>query len=169
MPISAIGTTDVPPPDFRGRDGFTTSWRSAEHGFTLVELLVVIAIIGLMSAAVLVAMPDPGGALTAEAERFAARARAAQERAVMDNRSIAIRVDQTGYAFDLRQSGQWRQIDVPPFGPRKWNEGTQVEAGTDRIQFDSTGFAEPARLVLARGRNRVAVEISSGGDIHVQS
>jgi general secretion pathway protein H len=132
--------------------------------------MVVLAIIGLMSAAVLVAMPDPRGALAAEAERFAARARAAQERAVMDNRPIAIRVDRSGYAFDWRERGAWRPIGRRPFVAQKWNEGThaKIEGGAARIQFDSTGFAEPLRLTLSRGRDHVAVEVADGGDIHVR-
>ncbi len=129
--------------------------------------MVVLFIIALMSAAVLAALPE-SGALASEAERFAARAKAAQERAVMDNRPIAIRVDQAGYAFDRRESGEWRQIEQRPFAAHKWNEGTRVEASEGRILFDSTGFAEPASLVLVRGGNRVTVEISKGGDVHVR-
>ncbi len=156
MPISAIGTI----PDRH---------RRARSGFTLVELLVVLFIIALMSAAVLVALPDPGGALTVEAERFAARIRAAQERAVMDNRPVSIRMDQAGYAFEWREGGEWRPIGRRPFDSQGWNQGTRLEANQDRIQFDSTGFAEAQRIMLARGRDRVMVEISSGGDVHVGS
>jgi general secretion pathway protein H len=124
-----------------------------------------------MSAAVLAAMPDPGGALTVEAERFAARVRAAQDRAVMDNRPIAIRVDQAGYAFDWREGGEWRPIGQRPFNARGWQKGTsaQIEAGAARILFDSTGFSEAQRITLERGRDRVVVEISGGGYVHVQS
>jgi general secretion pathway protein H len=140
------------------------------NGFTLVELLVVLAIIGLLSAAVLVAMPDPRGSLAGEAERFAARARAARERAVMDNKAIAIRLDANGYAFDWRRDGAWRPLDSKPFLAQAWNAGTmaEVEAGAARIVFDSTGFAEPFALTLARGRERVAVEIAGGGNVHVR-
>jgi general secretion pathway protein H len=139
------------------------------NGFTLVELLVVLFIIALMSAAVLAALPDPGGALTVEAERFAARVSAAQERAVMDNRPIAIRVDQAGYAFDWREAGEWRPIGQRPFDARGWQQGTTAEVGTGRILFDSTGFSEARQITLARGRDRVVVEISNGGHVHVRS
>jgi general secretion pathway protein G len=38
----------------QGRNGFESSWRSAEHGFTLVELMVVILIIGLLATVVII-------------------------------------------------------------------------------------------------------------------
>ncbi|HEY5724112.1 MAG TPA: GspH/FimT family pseudopilin [Allosphingosinicella sp.] len=160
-----------PSPGFgRGRNGFTSSWRSAVHGFTLVELLIVLAIIGLMSALVVLAIPDPRGTLAAEAERFAARTRAAQERAVMDNRPVAVRLDSAGYGFEWREEGEWRPIARRPFEDRKWIEGTSVELDgkSERIAFDSTGFAEPAEILLARGGERVAVEVADGGKVHVR-
>jgi general secretion pathway protein H len=128
----------------------------------------VLAIIGLMSAAVVLAMPDPRGSLTAEAERFAARARAAQERAVMDNRPIAVRVDSSGYGFEWREEGEWQRLDRRPFTDQAWTEGTGVEmdGGAARIAFDSTGFAEPLHLALSRGGERIEVEID-GGDVRV--
>ena len=35
----------------RGQAGFRSSWRSAEHGFTLVEMLIALAIFGMITAA----------------------------------------------------------------------------------------------------------------------
>jgi len=174
MPISAIGTAEAPrrlaAPSATLLRGAAFHPVPGRNGFTLVELLVVLFIIALMSVAVLVALPDPGGALTVEAERFAARVRAAQERSVMDNRPISIRVDQAGYAFEWREGADWQPIGRRPFDARAWQAGTtaEVEAGTDRIMFDSTGFSEAQRITLARGRDRVAIEISNGGDVHVR-
>ena len=136
------------------------------NGFTLVELLIVLAIIGLMSAVVVLSIPDPRGSLVQEAERFAARAKAAQERAVMDARATSVRVTGAGYGFDERQRSQWRAM-----GPnQQWTEGTAVALGGEgaaRIVFDSTGAAEPARVVLSREGEQVTVDIRHDGSIHV--
>ena len=55
----------------------------AEHGFTLVELMVVMTVIALASAVAVLAMPDPRGAMLDEAARFAVRARAAHDLAIV--------------------------------------------------------------------------------------
>jgi general secretion pathway protein H len=143
--------------------------RSAEHGFTLVELLVVLVIIALVSAAVVLAVPDPRGDLASEAERFAARARAAQERAIMDNRPIALRVSPAGYAFEWRQPTGWARMTEKPFLPQAWGKDVRasVSAGGGRIVFDSTGLADPLQVALARGREQVGVRIGNGGTIRV--
>ena len=70
MPISATGNSPHLP---AGGPGFAFSGRVAEGGFTLIELLVALTILGLMSAVVVLAIPDPRGRLVDEAERFAAR------------------------------------------------------------------------------------------------
>jgi general secretion pathway protein H len=158
MRISATGS--------RRQSGFTPLRRSAEHGFTLVELLIVLAIIGMMSAVVVLAIPDPRGSLVQEAERFAARAKAAQERAIMDARATSVRVTNAGYGFDRRERSGWQ-----PIGPdQTWIEGTAAavtEDGAARIVFDSTGTAEPAQLVLRRQDEQVVVDIRHDGSVHV--
>ena len=177
MPISAAGRADGDALGARGftsrrrpaEHGFTPSWRSAEHGFTLVELLVVLTIIALLSATVLLSVPDPRGTLASEAERFAARAKAAQDRAIMDNRPIALRISPGGYAFSTRESGTWREMNDKPFAPQRWGEGVRVSVTADngRTVFDTTGFADPLHVALARGREQVAVDIANGGAIRV--
>jgi general secretion pathway protein H len=139
-------------------------------GFTLVELLIVLTILGIMSAAVILALPDSRGSLGAEAERFAARAAAAQERAVMDARAVAIRVTGTGYGFDRRIKGEWEALNAEPFVDRVWGEGVSASTGPQggqRIIFDSTGAAEPFSLALMREYERVTIEIGPDGSVNV--
>uniref|UniRef100_UPI003CCBB371 GspH/FimT family pseudopilin n=1 Tax=Edaphosphingomonas laterariae TaxID=861865 RepID=UPI003CCBB371 len=151
--------------------GFTPVRRSAEHGFTLVELMVVIAIIGLLTGAVVLAMPDPRGDVRHEAERFAARARAAQDAAIIEAHEMALWVSADGYGFEQRDRRGWRPIDEKPFEDRRW-EGAQAivgDAGRARVIFDTTGFSEPLDVTLVRDSARATVRIEGDGTIHVGS
>ncbi len=139
-------------------------------GFTLVELLIVMTILGLVSAVVVLALPDARGSLVEEAERFAARAHAAQERAITDARPIAIRVTSAGYGFDRRERGEWKPMGQEPFADRAWSEGTRAGIGPEtaqRVVFDTTGAADPMRLLLAREEEQVLVEIGADGKARV--
>ncbi|MBX3561567.1 MAG: prepilin-type N-terminal cleavage/methylation domain-containing protein [Sphingomonas sp.] len=141
--------------------GFTPLRRSAEHGFTLVEMMVVLVILGLAAAAVVLVMPEPGGSVQAEAERFAARAKAARDMAIVEARAAAIEVGGNGYVLSRRQEGEWRET-----ARYEWIRGTKAEGG--RTRFDTTGLADPLYVMLRRGDARAAIEIRSDGTIHVR-
>ena len=140
--------------------------RRGEAGFTLVELMVVLVILGLASAAVVLAMPAPGGSLETEAERLAARAKAARDEAIVEARPAALAVGQGGYTLSRRTGGAWQVV-----AHHDWVEGTRAEAsGTfeGRTRFDATGTADPLNVTLRRGNRTVAVIIGNDGTVHVE-
>lgn len=155
MPISAAG-----------------SKRTAERGFTLIELMIVITIIGLASAVVVLALPDPRGRLADEAARFAARTRAAHDLAIVDARPISVWVSQGGYGFDERRDGAWIAMAEKPLRVTQWSKGTHAAptSGTtrDRVLFDSTGIADrPLDVTLARSGETLVVHVGADGAVHI--
>ena len=157
MPISATGNRH--------------SCRQSGNGFTLIELMIVLAIMGLVAAGVLMAMPDPRGRLSNEAERFAARTVAARDLAILEGRPVAVRVTAQGYAFDRRQGGAWTPIPDREFRSQPWSSGTAAlvgQGGTIRTAFDATGQpSAPASITLTRNGEQVRVAIAADGGVRV--
>ena len=140
--------------------------RCMNAGFTLVEMMVVLVIVGLLAAAAVLAMPEPGGGLRVEAETFAARAKAAQETALIESRATSLLVDGGGYAIARSRGGTWQEV-----GRFAWQEGTQPDFATGqqvRTVFDSTGSADPLEVTLRHGERRVRIEIDGDGEIQIQ-
>lgn len=140
--------------------------RPAQAGFTLIELMIVITVIALMSALVVLALPDPRGRLIDEAERFAARARTARDLAIVEGRSTSIWVSSGGYGFDRRDHGQWVPMSDRAMTVTRWGTGIAplLDEARARIIFDSTGLASaPLRVQLRRGSEAAAV-VTIGAD-----
>ncbi|KAA9018309.1 type II secretion system protein GspH [Sphingobium limneticum] len=151
--------------------GFTPLRRSAENGFTLVELMVVLTIIGFISAAVVLAIPDPRGRVIEDADRFAARVAAARDEAVVTARPMGLWVSASGYGFQRREGGQWTPLEDKPFATANWKGGTRALVGKDgrqQIAFDGTGLpTDPLTVTLAREGERVSVTVDMAGKVLV--
>jgi general secretion pathway protein H len=175
MPTSAAGS-EVPAkrgrrrPRFRAPAGAGAPVPGGEGGFTLVELMVVLLVLALASAAVVLAMPDPRGRVRDEAERFAARVRAAHDLALVDGAPVSLWVAPGGYGFDQRRGGAWMPLADKPFRVERWQPGTRVQpaGGRERVTFDATGLADrPLDLALARDGGAARVFVGVDGSVRV--
>ena len=139
--------------------------RKKERGFTLIELMVVLVIIGLATAAVMLALPEAGGSLAGEADRFAARTKAARDTAILESRAVALQIGRGGYEVARRENDVWRTEAHYDWAQRTIPDVAGSSAAS--IRFDSTGYAEPARVTLRRGEEHVAIDIAGDGGVHV--
>jgi general secretion pathway protein H len=145
----------------------TSATGSKQNGFTLVELLAVLAILAVASAAVVFTLPDSRGTVRSEAERFAARAMAARDLAIIDARPVRLTVTGQGYGVEERRGGTWKAVPSKAFQSVAWEPGVQV-AGQGAILFDPTGASSDAFTVnLSRDESKASVSIDASGSSHV--
>ncbi len=78
------------------------------RGFTLIEIMLVIVIIGCAVGVVVLSIPGVGGSgdrdLKSLSEQLTASIRMAAEQSVLEGRTIALRVDDSGYQFLVREA-----------------------------------------------------------------
>lgn len=146
----------------------------AEAGFTLVELMVVVTVIALVSAAAVLAIPDPRGRVADEAQRFALRARAAQQEAIVTASPVSLWVTAGGYGFERRLGGAWAPVTEKPLRLERWRDGTRADLPATgarvRVTFDATGLADrPFDLRLTRDRAAALVRVEANGSVRVDA
>lgn len=147
------------------------SFERSQAGFTLLELMVVLTIIGFISAAVILAIPDPRGRVIEDADRFAARVAAARDEAVVTAQPMGVWVSASAYGFQRRDGAVWAPMEDKPFATTSWKAGTRALVGKDgrqQIGFDGTGLpTDPMRVTLARDGERVSVTVDMAGKVAV--
>lgn len=145
--------------------------RARQAGFTITEILVVMALVGLAARAVVLVLPSDHRALRQEVETFAARLKAAQDVAVLSNRSIFGIVTGFGYRFEERRGDAWQVIGAKPLKAADWSEETQVllsTGGRTRIELGNLGAISPTRFAFSRGQARLSMDLNYDGSIEIK-
>jgi general secretion pathway protein H len=134
-------------------------------GFTLVELVVAMLIIGIASAAMVLALPGAGDDVRLGADRLAARAVAARDLAILSGRPVRLVVADTGAVAEIAGINGWQAVpDLAAFALQAGQRLSSGQAGA--VEFDATGLATPARLVIRQGEAAAAVTIDAAGGVH---
>jgi general secretion pathway protein H len=130
--------------------------------------MVVIVVIALGSTVAMLAMPDPRGAVRDEAARFAVRAQAARDVAIVEARPVRVWAAAGGYGFDAWRGG-WAPIGEKPFRLEHWRSGTRARVEGAALVFDETGTGEaPMTVTLTRDRATARVRVEPDGRAHVE-
>ncbi len=144
-----------------------------ESGFSLIELMVVVFIIGLAAGAVVITIAPAERAAIDDAERFAARAAAARDLAVIERRPIRLWVTGSGYGFENRAGAEWLPSDEDILETRDWSSGTAATlSGGDQARrvFGFTGLpSAPLAVTLAQGQTHATVRIEGSGKVSVDA
>ncbi len=138
-----------------------------QSGFTLVELVVAMLIIGIASAAIVLGLPDGSDSPRRTAERLAARAVAARDLAIMSGRSVRLTADAGGVATFVATPAGWQPPPERALAMTRLPAGLALSASPEGpIDFDATGLATPARLLVSGRGGAAAVTIDAAGGIN---
>jgi general secretion pathway protein H len=159
---------------------------NSQRGVTLVELLIVVSILAFVAAVVALNAPPNRSNAQEEAERFAARAKAAAEYAVIAGRPTAIEVSASGFRVLVYSNGAWRDAPDRRQGRRSFPNGVGVALAMEdpsyanrvrsgdardeaprRILFDPIGAATPFAIEFSSRRGRWRIERSADGRLSV--
>ena len=139
----------------------TSATGTSEAGFTLVELTVAMLIIGMASAALALSLPAPGGDVRRQAERLAAHTAAARDLAISCGCAVRLATDVAGWQVLRQAAAGW--LRDPTLHPAALPAGMTLAAGN--VDFDATGLATPARLLIRGDGSAAAVTIDAAGGV----
>jgi len=132
--MSAIGTTEPQIGDGRVmtmRPGSSTIPQIS--GFTLIEILVVVVILGVLAAALTLAVGVGGGErqLAHQAEQVQALVGYACEQAELTGREIGVSINTFGYRFSRLERDDWQTFRDGELRPRAWLANTAASLSRD--------------------------------------
>ncbi|WP_164157967.1 GspH/FimT family pseudopilin [Sandarakinorhabdus rubra] len=138
-----------------------------DAGFTLVELVVAMLIIGIASAAIVLGLPDGRDSARTAAERLAARAVAARDLAIVSGRPVRLAPAAGGITLLVATPAGWQAPPEAAMAGLTLPAGLALVASPEGpIDFDATGLASPARLLLSGNDGAAAVTIDAAGGVH---
>jgi len=116
------------------------------RGFTLIELLVVVVIVGVLAAALVIAIGGSAERQVANAaERFQALLGHACSEAELSGREIGVRLDVDGYAFKRLDGDAWNAFPQgDELRPRRWPAGLRADLAREGRLLDAATPATDA-------------------------
>ncbi|MBL8299171.1 MAG: type II secretion system minor pseudopilin GspH [Rhodanobacteraceae bacterium] len=125
------------------------------RGFTLIEILVVVVILGVLAAAVSIALSGAGGErqLEREAERLQALLAYACEQAEIGGLAVGLSLADNGYAFSQRNGDSWKVITQGELREREWPANLRAELSRDgkRLEIQPQSPETPPVVCFASG------------------
>lgn len=109
------------------------------RGFTLIELLVVMLLIALLASFAVISMPSTTTAdfQRTEAQRLLARMELAREEAVLQARSLGLRIGRDGYQFVHFEEGRWYEYGSGhPLRAHELPEDVHLEISIDGEEIE---------------------------------
>ncbi|MBO9663880.1 type II secretion system minor pseudopilin GspH [Dokdonella sp.] len=149
------------------------------RGFTLIELLVVVVIVGVLAAALTLAVAGSSERqLANEAERFRALLAHACGQAELSGREVGAVLDANGYAFRRLDGSEWRELAEGELRTRRWPNALRLELARDGRPLElatpqrpapqlicfSSGELTPFVLTLALGDAPLRYRVSGAED-----
>lgn len=175
--MSATGTTDPILRDGSAimRPKFSTipRWRGValianprvSAGFTLIEILVVMVILGVLAAALTLAVGAGGGErqLARQAEQMQALIGYACEQAELTGREIGVSINTFGYRFSRLQRDDWQALRDGELRPRGWLPSTGATLSRDGHRVDITSqFPDKPQLLCFSSGELTAFRLDLG-------